>query len=162
MSDFEDDFDDDIDLERFEDQQNEALRSDKKRSLYDQAVAELRAGKKESQWMWFIFPQCDGIPEFHGNKPSEMTFWFGVAGLPEAEAYLQHEVLGPRLIECFRICLEGAERDPVAIFGEVDAAQFCASATFFSGVKGADPVFREVIDAFFGGTPCPATKALLG
>ncbi|WP_340109660.1 DUF1810 domain-containing protein [Pikeienuella sp. HZG-20] len=154
-----DDDDDDIDLERFLAQQNEIVRGETV-SHIERAMAELRAGRKRSHWMWFVFPQCDGVPEYHGRKPSEMTLWFGVAGLPEAEAYLADETLGARLRDCFGICLAGEGRDAEAIFGPVDAAKFRACATLFSRVEGADPVFASVLDAFFGGEPCPATLAL--
>lgn len=163
MTDFEGDFeDDDIDLERFEAQQDEPFAGDPRRTIYEQAVAELRAGRKESHWMWFVFPQCDGVPEWHGRKPSEMTLWFGVAGLPEAAAYLDHDILGPRLRDCFRLCLESDAPDAPAIFGAVDAEKLRASATLFSRVEGADPVFAAVLARFFDGRPCPATMALVG
>lgn len=164
MVDFDDlpDDEDDIDLERFEAQQDEPFQGDKRRSIYQQAVAELREGRKRSHWMWFVFPQCDGVPEYHGEKPSEMTLWFGVAGLAEATAYLEHETLGVRLRECFRICVESGERDATAIFGPVDAAKFRASATLFSRVEAADPIFTAALETFFDGRPCQATMALTG
>lgn len=156
----EEDEDDDIDLDRFRDQQNERVRG-ARRTHYEQAEAELSAGRKESHWMWFVFPQCDGVPEWHGRKPSEMSLWFGVAGLPEATAYLADDVLGPRLVRCFKLCLEaGAEAE--AIFGPNDAQKLHACATLFSRVEGADPVFQAALDRFFGGRPCPATVALTG
>ncbi|MEX2518505.1 MAG: DUF1810 family protein [Paracoccaceae bacterium] len=162
MIDDEDDFeDDDIDLERFEAQQDERVRG-AKFSHYEQAVDELRKGRKQSLWMWFVFPQCDGISEWRGGKPSEMTLWFGVAGLSEATAYLGHEALGPRLIECFQLCLDSGESDPSKIFGAADAAKLHACATLFSRVEGADPVFAKAIDTFFNGKPCDATVALTG
>lgn len=164
MVDFDElpDDEDDIDLERFEAQQDEPFQGDKRRTIYQQAVLELREGRKRNHWMWFVFPQCDGVPEFHGEKPSEMTLWFGVAGLAEATAYLAHETLCARLCECFRICIEGEERAARAIFGPIDAAKFHASATLFSRVEAADPVFAAVLEAFFDGRPCPATMALTG
>lgn len=153
------DDEDDIDLERFLAQQDEIVREGAV-SHFQRALAELRAGRKQSHWMWFVFPQCDGVPEYHGQKPSEMTLWFGIAGLPEATAYLEDETLGGRLRECFAACLAGEERNAEAIFGPVDAAKLRACATLFSRVNGADPVFTAALDAFFGGEPCPATVAL--
>lgn len=161
MSDRDEDDEDDIDLERFLAQQDERV-SGARVSHYEQAVAELSAGRKESHWMWFIFPQCDGVPEWNGFMPSEMTLWFGIAGLPEAEAYLADPVLGPRLVRCFRLCLEAGVDDAAAIFGPTDAGKLHSCATLFSRVKGADPVFREALQRFFGGKPCPATVALTG
>lgn len=162
MIDDEDDFeDDDIDLERFEAQQDERVRGGEL-SHYAQALTELREGRKQSHWMWFVFPQCDGISEWRGRKPSEMTLWFGVAGLIEATAYLEHEVLGPRLIECFQLCLDSGESDPEKIFGPIDAVKLHACATLFSRVEGADPVFFKALETFFDGARCDATVALTG
>ena len=161
MTDWHEDDEDDIVLERFLAQQDERVRGGKL-SHYEQAVAELSAGRKASHWMWFIFPQCDGVPEWNGRKPSEMTLWFGIAGLAEAEAYLADPVLGARLVRCFRLCLETGLADASAIFGPTDAGKLHACATLFSRVKGADPVFQEALERFFEGTPCPATVALTG
>lgn len=160
--DIDEDFDDedDIDLERFIDQQNEAFQGGDGLSIYDQALSELKAGRKRSHWMWFVFPQCDGVTDYHGRKPSEMTVWFGIAGVHEATAYAADETLGPRLVECFRACLDGAERDPVKIFGETDAAKLCACATLFEKTPGADGVFAEALEVFFGGTRCEATLSI--
>jgi uncharacterized protein (DUF1810 family) len=163
MIDFDDiDEENDIDLERFEEQQNEPLREDPSRTIYQQALAELKAGKKASHWMWFVFPQCDGVADHYGQKPSEMTVWFGIAGLVEAEAYLKHEVLGPRLIDCFATCLESGISDPVTIFGETDAAKLKACATLFERTPEAPAVFSVALDTFFGGERCAATVALTG
>ncbi len=160
MIEFDEIEDDDIDLERFEEQQNEPLREAPSRTIYQQALSELKDGCKASHWMWFVFPQCDGVADHYGQKPSEMTVWFGIAGLVEAEAYLGHPVLGPRLVECFAACLEAETSDPVAIFGKTDAGKLQACATLFEHVPGAPPVFGAALDRFFGGQRCAATMAL--
>ena len=123
--------------------------------MYQQAVAELRAGRKVSHWMWFVFPQVAGLGF------SAMSQRYAISGLAEARAYLNHPVLGPRLTECARIVAgtEGSTADD--IFGSVDAMKLRSSMTLFAAVAPEDPVFAAVLAKYFGGVPDDATLARL-
>ena len=119
---------------------------------YDRAVAELRAGRKATHWMWFVFPQIAGL----GYSPASRTY--AISSLGEAWAYLAHPVLGPRLIECAEILIRVPGRTAEQIFGEVDALKLCSSMTLFMHAAPGEPVFRQVLDQYFGGVPDPATE----
>ncbi|MBV9452243.1 MAG: DUF1810 domain-containing protein [Streptosporangiaceae bacterium] len=119
---------------------------------YDQAVSELRAGRKTSHWMWFVFPQIVGL----GNSPTSRTY--AISSLEEAEAYLAHPVLGPRLIECASILTGLRGRTAEQIFGGVDALKLRSSVTLFMHAAPSEPVFRHVLDHYFDGVPDPATE----
>jgi uncharacterized protein (DUF1810 family) len=112
---------------------------------YRDAVAELRAGRKTSHWMWFIFPQVAGLGR------SAVAQHFAISSAAEAQAYLRHPVLGPRLRECARILagLDGKSADQ--ILGSVDAMKLRSSMTLFMTAAPDEPVFREVLDKYFGG-----------
>ena len=135
-------------LQRFVDAQERA-------GVYAQAVEELRAGRKTSHWMWFVFPQIAGL----GRSP--MAQEYAISSLEEAEAYLRHPVLGARLLECARIVAEGAEADPRAIFGATDAMKLRSSMTLFARAAPDEPVFRQVLDRCFDGAADPATEQRL-
>ena len=122
---------------------------------YQRAVAELRAGRKVSHWMWFVFPQIAGLGF------SAMSQRYAISGLAEARAYLDHPVLGPRLAECARIVAgtEGSTADD--IFGPVDAMKLRSSMTLFAAAAPGEPVFREILTTYFGGVPDDATLARL-
>jgi uncharacterized protein (DUF1810 family) len=122
---------------------------------YDQAVSELRAGRKRSHWMWFVFPQIAGL----GRSPTAQTY--AIASLQEARAYLAHPVLGPRLRECAQILTELSDRSAEAIFGGIDAIKLRSSMTLFAQADPSDPVFGQVLDAYFAGVPDQATLRLL-
>ncbi|KAF0675936.1 DUF1810 domain-containing protein [Profundibacterium mesophilum] len=122
--------------------------------VYANAVAELREGQKRGHWMWFIFPQLLGLGK------STTARHFGLAGLAEAEAYLAHPVLGPRLMDCARTMMRHSERDAQDILGPVDALKLRSCATLFAAVPGADPVFAALLDTFFA-EPCPGTRLAL-
>ena len=122
---------------------------------YDQALAELRAGRKRSHWMWFVFPQVAGL----GRSPTAQHF--AVSGLEEARAYLEHPVLGGRLVDAARALLDQPSRDAVAVFGPVDAQKLRSSMTLFSRAAPDEPVFARVLDAFFGGAVDEATVSRL-
>ena len=113
------------------------------------ALSELRRGRKESHWMWWIFPQLAALGRSGTAKA------YGIADLAEAKAYLAHPVLGPRLLEAARAMLAHRGRDPAAVLGGVDALKLRSCATLFAAVPGADPVFREVLEAFYGGEGDP-------
>ena len=119
---------------------------------YDHAAAELRAGRKTSHWMWFIFPQIAGL----GYSPASRTY--AITSLDEARAYLAHPVLGARLIDCAAILTGLAGRTAEQIFGEVDAMKLRSSITLFIHAAPREPVFRQVLDQYFGGEPDSATE----
>jgi uncharacterized protein (DUF1810 family) len=122
---------------------------------YATAVAELRAGRKYSHWMWFVFPQIAGL----GRSP--MSRRYAISSLSEAKAYLEHPVLGPRLIECARILSDLPGGDAQAIFGGIDAVKLRSSMTLFARADPANPVFRQVLDDYFAGAPDEATDRLI-
>ncbi|MCC7321044.1 MAG: DUF1810 domain-containing protein [Rubellimicrobium sp.] len=118
---------------------------------HDAACAEIRAGLKQSHWMWWEFPQLAGLGR------SLTAERYGLSDRAEAAAYLAHPVLGPRLVDLARLMLAHAGTRAEAILGPVDALKLRSSATLFAAVPGADPVFRLILDAFFDGTRCPLT-----
>ncbi|WP_222195397.1 DUF1810 domain-containing protein [Modestobacter italicus] len=138
---------DPFDLQRFVDAQEGG-------GTYDRALAELRAGRKTSHWMWFVLPQLAGLGS------SEMARRYAVSGADEARAYLAHQVLGPRLRECARVLTDLDTGDPVAILGGIDARKLRSSMTLFAEVSD-DPVFGEVLDQYFDGTRDPETTSRL-
>lgn len=136
-------------LERFVVAQNSG-------GTYEQAVAELRAGRKTSHWMWFIFPQLAGL----GRSPTAQKF--AISSLAEARAYLRHDVLGARLVQCAGIVAGLSGRTAGQIFGGIDAMKLRSSMTLFCRADPGRPVFAGVLDRYYGGLPDPATDALLG
>ena len=122
---------------------------------YAAALAELRRGRKESHWMWWIFPQLAALGRSGTAKR------YGIANLAEAEAYLAHPVLGPRLVEAMRAMLQHREQAPEAVLGGIDGLKLRSCATLFAAVPGAAPEFREVLEAFYGGEADPLTVAAL-
>ena len=134
------------DLERFVSAQE---------GTYATALANLRRGRKESHWMWWIFPQLASLGR------SGMAKAYGIADLAEAEAYLAHPVLGPRLVEAARAMLMHRGRDPAAVLGGIDALKLRSCATLFAAVPGAPGEFREMLDAFHGGEADPLTENAL-
>jgi uncharacterized protein (DUF1810 family) len=119
---------------------------------YDRATAELRAGRKTSHWMWFVFPQVAGL----GYSPVSRTY--AISSLAEARAYVAHPVLGARLIECATILAGLPGRTAEQIFGEVDALKLRSCITLFIRAAPGEPVFRQVLDQYFGGEPDAATE----
>ena len=119
---------------------------------YGQATAELRRGRKTSHWMWFVFPQITGL----GQSP--VSRMYAISGLAEAKAYLAHPVLGPRLVECAAILGGLSGRTAEQIFGGIDALKLRSSMTLFLRAAPDEPVFRQVLDQYFGGKPDPATE----
>ena len=125
-------------LQRFVDAQD-------RDGTFDQAMRELRAGRKHSHWMWFVFPQIIGL----GSSP--MAQHYAISGLPEAQAYLAHPVLGRRLLECARTLTQLDTTDAERVFGPVDAQKLQSSMTLFAEAAPAEPVFRAVLDQYFDG-----------
>ena len=124
--------------------------------MHDAAVRELRAGRKIGHWIWYEFPQLAGLGR------SSMSVRYAISGIDEARAYLAHPVLGPRLIECCEALLVDRGRDAVEILGPVDAVKVRSSMTLFHRADPAQPAFRRVLDALYGGSPDPRTDELLG
>jgi uncharacterized protein (DUF1810 family) len=115
--------------------------------IYMQVRDELRAGRKASHWMWFIFPQIVGL----GSSPTAR--FFAIGSRAEAAAYLQHPVLGPRLMECTKL-VNGIEgRTAFDIFGSPDDRKFRSSVTLFKEAASDDAVFRQALDKYFAGEP---------
>lgn len=123
---------------------------------YETALAEVRAGRKVTHWMWYVFPQVDGL----GVSPTARRY--AVRGRAEAAAYLRHPVLGPRLVACCEAALGVAGRSAHDIFGSPDDRKLRSSATLFAAVSPPGSVFHRVLDRFFGGEPDGQTLRLLG
>jgi uncharacterized protein (DUF1810 family) len=119
--------------------------------VYEEVRRELRAGRKESHWMWFIFPQIAGLGQ------SAMSIRFAVASLDEARAYLAHPVLGPRLRECAETVASVEGRTAREIFGPVDEMKFRSSMTLFARAGTGEDMFQRCLDKYFAGAPDPAT-----
>jgi uncharacterized protein (DUF1810 family) len=119
--------------------------------VYEQVCAELRAGRKEGHWMWFIFPQLRGLGF------SQMATAFGIASRQEAEAYLNHFVLGPRLRECTGLVNLVEGRSIRQILGYPDDLKFRSSLTLFANVTPGGGIFQESLQKYFGGELDPLT-----
>ncbi|NYE22285.1 DUF1810 domain-containing protein [Pigmentiphaga litoralis] len=135
-----------FDLQRFVDAQ---------RPVVDTVMAELRAGRKRTHWMWFVFPQLAGLGR------SDMAQHYAIRDLDMAAAYLDHPVLGPRLVAAASSVLAQQGGTAHAIFGNPDTMKLHSSLTLFARVPGADPVFRACLDRYFGGKEDAGTVGLL-
>jgi uncharacterized protein (DUF1810 family) len=135
------------DLERFVDAQ---------RDVYTQALAEIRGGRKRTHWMWFIFPQIAGLGS------SSTSQYFAIHDRSEAEAYLRHPILGPRLVECVQALLSLRGASASDVFGYPDDLKLKSSLTLFDAVSGPGSVFEQALDTLFAGTRDGRTVALLG
>jgi uncharacterized protein (DUF1810 family) len=136
------------DLQRFVDAQDAG-------GTYRQAVAELRAGRKRSHWMWFVFPQIAGLGR------SATAQHYAISGPDEARAYLAHPVLGPRLRECAGVLTELRTENAEAVFGGIDAQKLRSSMTLFAAAAPDEPVFARVLTQYFAGRPDPETISRL-
>jgi uncharacterized protein (DUF1810 family) len=122
------------------------------RSVYDQALAELKAGAKRGHWMWFVFPQIAGL----GRRPTALLY--AIADAIEAHAYLTHPLLGARLRECTEAMLGWAgHKSAQAILGPIDAVKFASSMTLFDFVSNDDGRYARALAAFNGGARDPLT-----
>lgn len=137
---------DPYDLQRFIDAQN---------TVFEQACAELRSGQKVGHWMWFIFPQLRGLGR------SQMAMKFAISSPDEAEAFLKHPVLGPRLRECTRIVLRVEGRSIDQIFGYPDDLKFRSSMTLFASTTSEHQVFEDALRKYFAGEVDRLTVARL-
>ena len=136
---------DSFNLERFVDAQN---------TIYHRVLAELRSGRKKSHWMWFIFPQVMGLGS------SDLAVKFSILDREEAEAYLDHQILGPRLYECTTIVLKTDARSIAEIFRHPDDLKFRSSMTLFDFVAPGT-VFGQALERFFNSRGDQATLAVL-
>jgi uncharacterized protein (DUF1810 family) len=122
---------------------------------YATAFAELRAGRKRTHWMWFVFPQLRGL------GTSQFADFYGIASLAEARAYWSHPMLGARLRECVLAIGAHAGTPIDGILGEIDAMKYRSCLTLFKQLDGADPVFAEALAMFFQGIEDERTLDLL-
>jgi uncharacterized protein (DUF1810 family) len=137
-----------FDLERFVDAQDQG-------GTYEAALAELRAGRKTSHWMWFVFPQIAGL----GQSPISRRF--AISSLDEARAYLAHPLLGPRLVASAQALTHLPTRSADEVFGPIDALKLRSSMTLFARADPDEPAFGQVLDQYFGGEADEATERLL-
>ena len=138
--------DDRFQLQRFVDAQQ---------PIYEAVLSELRAGRKRSHWMWFIFPQISGL----GHSSTAQTF--AVSSLAEAAAYLAHPILGPRLRECAGLVAGIKGRSVHEIFDGPDDLKFHSSMTLFARAAPREPIFAACLEKYFGGQLDPRTLARL-
>jgi len=138
--------DDPFGLNRFVEGQND---------IFDAVLAELRAGQKCGHWMWFIFPQFAGL----GVSPT--ADFFAIKSLAEAEAFLAHFLLGPRLRQCTTIVNELEGRTLMEIFGDPDRMKFCSCMTLFARVAPDEPIFTQALQKYCRGEEDPMTLAAL-
>lgn len=124
--------------------------------VWAQALAELKAGRKTSHWMWFVFPQIAGLGR------SETARFYAIADVAEARAYLAHPLLGARLRETAAALLAHRGRSAEAMLGGIDAVKLRSSMTLFEAVAPEEPVFAAVLDAFFSGQRDPETVRRIG
>jgi len=128
--------DDPCNLQRFVDAQQH---------VFADVIAELGQGSKRGHWMWFIFPQLKGL-----GRTAQSNF-FGISSVQEAAAYLQHPVLGPRLIECTQLVNAIEGRSAEDIFGEIDAMKFRSSMTLFAHATPENQVFNDALEKYYAG-----------
>jgi uncharacterized protein (DUF1810 family) len=138
--------DDRFDLNRFVQAQEE---------VYPRALAEIKRGRKRSHWMWFIFPQIDGLGY------SSTAKFYAIKSQDEAKAYLSHPLLGKRLVECADALLNIEGKSAAAIFGYPDDLKLCSSMTLFSSVSESNSVFSRVVEQYYEGQPDQQTLDLL-
>ena len=123
---------------------------------YDQAMSEIRGGRKRSHWMWYIFPQFDGL------GVSSTSRQYSLKSAAEAEAYLRHPVLGSRLLESVQAVLDVEGRSALEVFGSPDDMKLRSCATLFACVSPAGSVFELLLDRYFGGERDDKTLRLIG
>ena len=129
---------------------------DAQRGDYAAALAEVRRGRKTSHWMWYIFPQIAGLGQ------SSTARYYSIRDLEEAREYYAHPVLGQRLREISGVLLELRGSDPVAVFGGIDSMKLKSSMTLFAVAAPDDPLFRQVLDKYYGGEQDALTLRILG
>ena len=137
---------DPFNLQRFLDAQS---------GIYAQVLRELRNGRKRSHWMWFIFPQVTGLGVSYDSQ------YYAIRSLLEAQAYLEHLVLGPRLVECSAVVLALEGRTALEIFGSIDALKFRSSLTLFAQVTASGSIFVQALEKYYSGVPDSKTLEIL-
>ena len=135
-----------IDLSRFVEAQEDD---------YARALAEIRSGRKQSHWMWYVFPQFDGL----GSSP--MSQRYAIKSIAEAEAYLRHPILGPRLVECAEAAAALQGTSAAQVFGYPDDLKLRSCATLFARVSPGGSVFERLLEKYFQGEPDEKTLYLL-
>lgn len=135
-----------MDLERFVSAQE---------GSYERALVEIRRGRKTGHWMWFIFPQLRGLGH------SDMSIRYALGSLEEAQAYLEHPLLGPRLRECVAALQDVIGKSAEEVFGTVDAQKLCSSLTLFEATKTNTAIFDAALVRWFAGRHDQRTIALL-
>ena len=128
---------------------------DAQKGDYQTALAEIKSGRKRSHWMWYIFPQIQGLGH------SETARFYAIKGRAEAEAYLQHPELGSRLVEICQVLVKLSSNDSHGIFGSPDDLKLKSSMTLFDALN-TSPVFKQVLDKFYQGARDEKTLQLLG
>ena len=123
--------------------------------VYETALAELRAGKKRTHWMWFILPQLRGL------GLSEFAIYYGITGLAEARAYLDHPILGPRLRTCVQAVLPYRDVGMHEVFGSPDDMKFRSCLTLFERAEGDGGLFGQALDVLYGEVRCELTLTKL-
>jgi uncharacterized protein (DUF1810 family) len=129
---------------------------DAQESSYAIALSEIKSGRKRSHWMWYVFPQIKGLGF------SETSMFYAIKDIEEAEAFLQHPILGHRLIEISKELLKLESNNAHQILGSPDDIKLHSSMTLFSSVPGASPVFEDVLRKFFNGEKDNKTLQILG
>ena len=124
--------------------------------LFENVLTELKNGRKQTHWMWFIFPQIDGLGF------SSTTKYYAIKNLEEARQYLTHPVLGARLLQCSQLVLAVEGKSAHNIFGSPDDMKLKSCMTLFTQVAGPDSVFASVLEKYFHGKPDEKTISLLG
>jgi uncharacterized protein (DUF1810 family) len=122
---------------------------------YSEALAELRTGRKQTHWSWYVFPQIRGL----GSSP--MSVRYAISSVAEARAYVEHEVLGPRLRECVKAMNAHRGLSADQILGDIDAQKFRSCLTLFAQAVPAELIFSDALKIHFGGKPDAATLAIL-
>jgi uncharacterized protein (DUF1810 family) len=122
---------------------------------YEDIIRELKNGKKVTHWMWYIFPQIAGLGF------SSTARFFAIQTREEAQAYLDHPILGERLLDCTGIVIAHQGKSAVGMFGDVDAMKFKSSMTLFMSLAGSDSVYQNAIDKYFKGEPDRKTLEIL-
>jgi uncharacterized protein (DUF1810 family) len=123
--------------------------------VFTEVLAELRSGRKRTHWIWFVFPQLTGL----GYSPTSR--FYAINSVAEAQAYLNHPVLGPRLRKCVAILLVGDCPSALSIFGQPDTMKFQSSLTLFAGISEPGSIYEQALDKFYEGERCQVTQEFL-
>ncbi len=124
--------------------------------IYETVIKELKNGKKQTHWMWYIFPQIDGLGTSATSK------YYGIKSIEEAQQYLNHPVLGKRLLECAEIVITLEGKSIAEIFGFPDNLKLKSSITLFAYIAKPDSIFARIIDKYFEGEKDVKTLDILG